>query len=506
MDLTNEKSIDTKESEIKFGTDGWRAIISQDFNFTNLTKVSIAIANFIKSNQRKELDIYKIDYTKHKDASYKVNYRDYSYGVAIGYDFRFMSEIYAQKVAEILSAFDIPVYLSEYNCSTPALSLATYKNYSAGIMITASHNPYYYNGVKYKAEYGGSSTPEMTKLIESYLKDIPNEFNNLKPKRNLIKKINFNKTYLNELLNFIDIEKIKDYVIKNNIIIVVDYMYGVLANSFRYLLNLENLIELNNNRNPYFGGKSPEPIPANLKELENVINIIGDNSIGFAFDGDGDRIFAKTKDSWLTPHEILPILALHLIKNKNWDGKLIRTLPTSTKLKRIGDYFNIETIEVPVGFKYIADLFVKENILIGGEESGGIGFKNHIPERDSLLNALFILEFLAYENLKPNELINYLHKFTKESYCYRYDWHFENIEQQQNTFNKIKNNLDLFKNILDGEIEIKDYIRIKKDDYNWIILRPSGTEPLIRVYSESITYNQAQNLINSLLNKFNIKN
>jgi phosphomannomutase len=229
--------------------------------------------------------------------------------------------------------------------------------------------------------------------------------------------------------------------------------------------------------------------------------MMGDSAIGFAFDGDGDRIFAKTKDYWITPHEILPILALHLIKNKKWDGKLVRTMPTSTKLKRIGDYFNIETIEVPVGFKYIADLFIKENILIGGEESGGIGFKNHIPERDSLLNSLFILEFLSYENIKPNQLINYLHNFTKESYCYRYDYHFENIEQQQEYFNKLKSNTDLLKTILEGEIEVKDYIRVKKDDYNWLMLRPSGTEPLIRIYSEANTFNQAKNIIDSLLNK-----
>ncbi|MGC8733445.1 MAG: hypothetical protein ACP5RD_00100 [bacterium] len=498
MDLSNQK----ESNKIKFGTDGWRAIISQDFNFDNLIKISIAIAKFIKSKERKELDIYKIDYNKYKAASYKVNYREYIQGVSIGYDFRFMSEIYANKVAEILSAFEIPVYLSNNHCSTPALSLATYKKYAAGIMITASHNPYYYNGVKYKAEYGGSSTPEMTKLIESYLNDIDNL--NLKPNYNLINYVDFNSNYLNELLSFVDLEKIKNYILKNNIIIVIDYMYGVLAKSFKQLLNLEsNLIELNNYRNPYFGGKSPEPIPSNLSELKNVIDIIGDNSIGFAFDGDGDRIFAKTKSHWVSPHEILPILALHLIKNKKWNGKLVRTLPTSTKIKRIGDYFNIETIEVPVGFKYIADLFVKENILIGGEESGGIGFKNHIPERDSLLNALFVLEFLAYENIKPNELINYLHNFTKESYCYRYDLHFESLDNQQETFNKIKNNPDILKDILDGDIEIKDYIRVKKDDYNWLVLRPSGTEPLIRIYSEASNFNKAQDLVNSLLNKIN---
>jgi phosphomannomutase len=497
MSLLNNSTKD----EIKFGTDGWRAVISKDFNFDNLTKLACAIALFIKSNERKNIEVYNIDYNNYPNASYKVNYRDYSYGVAVGYDFRFMSELYAKHVAEVLSAFEIPVYLSSYNCSTPALSLATYKNYCAGIMITASHNPYYYNGLKYKAEYGGSSTPEMTKLIEYYLANLTIN-NNLKPNYNLIKEIDFNSIYLNELLKFIDIERIKNYILKNNILIVIDYMYGVLANSFREIINLEfSIVEINNYRNPYFGGKSPEPIPSNLKELENLVNMMGDNAIGFAFDGDGDRIFAKTKDYWITPHEILPILALHLIKNKKWDGKLVRTMPTSTKLKRIGDHFNTQTIEVPVGFKYIADLFIKENILIGGEESGGIGFKNHIPERDSLLNSLFILEFLSYENIKPNQLINYLHNFTKESYCYRYDYHFESIEQQQEYFNKLKSNIDLLKTILEGEIEVKDYIRVKKDDYNWLMLRPSGTEPLIRIYSEANTFNQAKNLIDSLLNK-----
>lgn len=489
---------------IKFGTDGWRAIISKDFTIENLIKLSCAIAQLIKSKERKNLDIYHIDYNIYKEASYKVEYRDYKSGVAIGYDYRFMSEYFAQEVAKVLSSFEIPVFISQNPCSTPALSLAVYKNFAAGIMITASHNPYIYNGVKYKAEYGGSATNEMTQIIEKYLNmnNSINEINNTSSVQNINSSIDFQKEYLELLKTKVDLEKIKNFIEKNNIFVVIDYMFGVLSNSFKYLINSPNIIELNNYRNPYFGGGSPEPIPQNLSDLKKVVNIIGDNCIGFAFDGDGDRIFACNYKEWITPHEILPILALHLIKNKKWNGKVIRTLPTSTKLKRLASKFNVECIETPVGFKYIADLFIRENILIGGEESGGIGFKNHIPERDSLLNSLYIIELLADLNLNPIQLIDYLHSYTQESFCYRQDLHFKSVDEQKEKYQEILKNLNKVKSFINGNIEIRDYIKIQEDDINWIVLRPSGTEPLIRIYSEAISIQEAQEKIQKIINLF----
>ena len=486
---------------IKFGTDGWRGIISEDFTIENFQKVISAIAKTIKSEERRNIDIYKIDYDKHKQASYKAEYRDYKNGVAIGYDNRFMSEYFATKAAEILANYEIPVYLSETPCSTPALSLKTFKSLSAGIMITASHNPYIYNGVKYKAEYGGSATDQLTKLIEKFLSH--NQSTDKPNSKSPILNTNIQKEYLDLIKEKVDLERIKSFIEKNNIFVVVDYMFGTLINSFSYLINSDHIIEINNTRNPYFGGKSPEPIPSNLSNLEKIVKMLGENTIGFAFDGDGDRIFAINNKNWITPHEILPLLTLHLYKNKKWEGKAVRTLPTSTKLKRLADNLGIETIETPVGFKYIADLFVKENILIGGEESGGIGFKNHIPERDSLLNALFILEMLSIMNKKPSEILDLLHSYTGESYCYRYDLHFKSIEEQQDNYQKIIKNIEKFKDILQiKDFEIKDYIRIIENDNNWLILRPSGTEPLIRIYSESDTIQKAENIVKNVIDKF----
>ncbi|MCS7243480.1 MAG: phosphoglucomutase/phosphomannomutase family protein [Candidatus Calescibacterium sp.] len=482
---------------INFGTDGWRAIISKDFTIENLERVAVGIAKLIKSEARKNLEIYNIDYNRYPFASYKVQYRDYKSGVVVGYDHRFMSEYYAQKVAEVLTSFDIPVLLSNTPCSTPALSLKVFKNHAAGIMITASHNPYFYNGVKYKAEYGGSATNEMTKMIENFLKE---HSNSIIPKKEIIDaSISLQQEYLETIKSKIDIEKIKKFIEKNNILIVVDYMFGVLSNSFKSIINSKNIIEINNNRNPYFNGGSPEPIPQNLRDLQNITRMLGENAIGFAFDGDGDRIFAINYKEWISPHEILPLLAIHLVKNKKWHGKLIRTLPTSTKLKRLADKMGLEAIETPVGFKYIADLFVKDNILIGGEESGGIGFKNHIPERDSLLNALYIIEMLSDMNIKPIEILDYLHSFTGISYCYRKDSHFNSIEEQRENYQKFINNIEKIRNLINGTIEIRDYIKIVEDDKNWIVLRPSGTEPLIRIYSEANTLDQAEEKVNKIL-------
>ncbi|MEN3015745.1 MAG: hypothetical protein ABDH21_06825 [bacterium] len=477
---------------IKFGTDGWRAIISQDFTIENLTKVISAIAQLIKSEERRKLEIYNIDYSKYTQASYKVQYRDYTKGVAIGYDYRFMSEYFAQKTAEIISSYNIPVFLSQNPCSTPALSMKVAKNFAAGIMITASHNPYIYNGVKYKAEYGGSATDQMTKIIEKHLDQIDT---NLKPNYSIINRsLDFQQEYLENISNNIDLEKIKKFIQKNNIIVIVDYMFGVLSGSFKKILNLESIIEINNYRNPYFNGLSPEPIPQNLQELKKIVKLIGPNSIGFAFDGDGDRIFAINNQDWITPHEILPLLAIHLIKNRKWEGKVVRTISTSTKIDRLAEKFNIESIQTPVGFKYIADLFIRENILIGGEESGGIGFKNHIPERDSLLNALLILEMLADLNIHPSEVLNYLHSMTEQSSCHRKDLHFQSIDEQKYKYHKISQDPNSLKQIFEQasiQIEIKDYIKLEKDKKNWVLIRPSGTEPVIRIYSEADTYEKA---------------
>lgn len=482
---------------IKFGTDGWRAIISEDFTVCNVKKVANAIAQLVKSEERKNLDIYNIDYSKYPHSSYKVEYRDSSKGVAIGYDNRFMSEYFAQIVAEVFVSFNIPVYLSNCSCSTPALSLKVFNGLAAGIMITASHNPYYYNGIKYKAEYGGSATNEMVKNLEKFLS---NETLTEQREKSIINKSNFQEEYLENIKQKVDLEKIKNFIEKNNIMVVIDYMFGSLSNSFKNLITSNNIVEINNYRNPYFNGLSPEPIPQNLEELKKIVKMIGKNCIGFAFDGDGDRIFSINSEGWITPHEILPLLAFHLIKNKGWDGKLIRTLPTSTKLKRLGKKLGIETLETPVGFKYIADLFVRDNILIGGEESGGIGFKNHIPERDSLLNALYIIELMSEINIKPHEILSFLHSLTDESYCYRYDLHFNSVEEQKSKYELISKNIDKIKSLFNiRNIEIKDYIKIEEDDTNWIVLRPSGTEPLIRIYSESKTIDNGKEKIQKVI-------
>ncbi len=472
-----------QDKPIKFGTDGWRGIISFDLTADNLVRITQGIANYLFSEERKNLEPYK---WRKENYTYKLEYRPPEAGVVIGYDARFLSERYAELVGEVLSELGIDVTISDRMTTTPATSfLVVHKKAAAGIMITASHNPPEYNGVKIKAEYGGSALPEMTALIEKMINRPPKEIG----RKGEIRRENFEEPYLKAVSKKVDLERIAHFLTTNGITVIVDYMYGSAVGQFKKLFKdlpkvERHIIELHTERNPLFGGNPPEPIPRNLVDLEREVK--ARNAVGFAFDGDADRIAGYTPSGFLTPHDILALLVWYLGKYKGLDGKVVRTVSTSTKAARIARLLDLETVETPVGFKHICRLFITDNVLVGGEESGGIGIKGHIPERDSLLNSLLLLEFMAVTGKTLDQLLDELYEQIGYTHTRRIDIRFEDEEARERAFEKFLNSIPA--EILDlkvRNVDRKDGVKLELSDGSWILVRKSGTEPLIRLYAEA---------------------
>lgn len=458
--------------EIKFGTDGWRGIISLDFTFDNVKKVAQAIA----------------DYTKELKEEKK--------SIIVGYDNRFLSSKYAETIACILAGNGLKVYLVSESVSTPTLSLAVKeKKCSGGIMITASHNPPIYNGIKIKGSYGGSATPEIIQKIEAKLNQ--NEIKEISLEKGLssqeIEIVNIISPYLTLLKNKIMYEKIKKQKYK----IIVDTMYGTGKDIIAKILDGTNckVITLHNIDNPGFGGLTPEPLKVNLTELiEKVKQEKAD--LGLATDGDGDRIgVISSEGEFIDANHIFALLLLHLIRNKKWQGKVIKTISTSSLINAICQKYNFPSIEVPVGFKYICELMIKDDILIGGEESGGFGFKNYIPEKDGILSGLLLLEMMAIQNKSINEILKEIEGEFGQYKSSRIDLKCDFLKinklkcwLKENTPQKICNILVKEKNDLDGT-------KFILEDNSWLLLRSSGTEPLLRIYAEAKTMEKTYALL-----------
>lgn len=448
--------------EIKFGTDGWRDVIAEKFTFANLAKVTDAYAFYMA----KKYDLPRI---------------------IIGYDNRFLSDKYADFVANRLKEYGFIIYIFDKAVPTPIVSYGiVHCKLNGGIMITSSHNPYYYNGFKIKNENGAGATPDLTKKIEELIKK-PEKINKKKGKLELI---NLDKEYLADIKRLIDINLIK----KSNMKIVIDYMHGSAMGYLKKIFgNYDRLFEINNYRDPLFGGITPEPIKKNLLNAEKEVKKLKAD-IGLVLDGDGDRMaFIDDRGMFTTTHKALVFVLLHHIKNKNNKIKFAKTISGTSLLNILTKENNVELFETPVGFKYIAEMMQKDKTIIGGEESGGIGFGYFMPERDGILSNLMILEFLAKEGKKPSQVIKELHKKYGNFLYDRIDLVFKEKERDL-IINKVK------------QIERKGTIRGKKitninkldgikyfmGDNEWVLFRFSGTEPLLRIYSEAPSIKDVQ--------------
>lgn len=450
---------------IKFGTDGWRGKIADDFTFENVRRVAQAIINFIKRSGQKEKRL------------------------VVGYDNRFLSKEYAEEVAGVAASNDVPVFLSDRSLPSPVLSFAVKTMKAAGgVMITASHNPPEYNGIKFKAHYAGSALKTITNKIEEELKlikkpDIPEKLPETE-----IKRSDFKKAYINDLKRLIDFELIK----KSNAKVVVDPMHGSGIGYFKEILEPLGLevIEVNSNPDPLFGGISPEPLPKNLEELISQTKELGlkypdDLVIGIALDGDGDRISAVDPTGvFINPHNIFSILLKHLIENKKWKGEVVRTFNVTKLIDKLCEKYGLKLHETPIGFKYICELMLKRDILVGGEESGGIGVKNHIPERDAIVVGLMLLEAQAIARKNIGQMLKDLFREFGE---YSYDRNDIRLDQDKASefLSKLKEAPPKkFCNKEIKEVLDLDGVKLVFDDESWILFRASGTEPLLRIYAE----------------------
>ncbi len=455
---------------IKFGTDGWRAIIAKDYTFKNLSIITQAAARWI------------------------VDKKVTTNGVVIGYDARFMSRNFAEHVATVFCAMEIPVRISSSISPTPAVSWAAHHYEAVGIVITASHNPAHYNGFKIKAPFGGSATPDQITGVESRLRHYDSSLQ-IRPfrdclKTGIIREISLTKQYLNVIREKIDIEAIKN----SNIHIGHDAMFGSGMGTIKNLLG-DQVYELHNEINPSFKGIAPEPIENNLKEFSEFIPK-NNCQIGIANDGDADRIALFDENgSIVDSHRILSLLVKYLHKEKGLSGTIVKTFSTTDMLNKQAKAYGLPIEVTPIGFKYIAELIVNGDVIAGGEESGGLSVKGHLPERDGIYIGLLMTEMMVKSGKKLSELVQELFdEFGVHAY-HRNDLHTEESKKQAMIeFCKDKK-LTEIAGLKVVDWQFTDGIKQIMEDESWLLVRPSGTEPVLRIYAEASTAEQAKKLV-----------
>jgi phosphomannomutase len=451
------------DQEIKFGTDGWRGIIADDFTFDNVRRVAGAIA------------------------SYVLKYEDAAHGVVIGYDTRFASQRAAQVAADVIAGAGIPVKLADDYTPTPAVSYAVKTNGAAGgVMITSSHNPWNWNGVKFKGKFGGSATPDIMKRVEEELRA------GVMPRgaKAAIENVDLKTAYIAAVCGFADLNLIGKAKLK----VAIDSMFGsgrgILAGIFRER-GVQH-ITIREELNPLFPGINPEPIEPHIALLQQtVVNEKCD--AGLATDGDADRIGAVAEDgSFVDSHKIFCVLLRWLLERKKWSGDVVRGFNTTRMLDRIAAKHGRKLYETQIGFKYIADLMMEHDILIGGEESGGIGYSRFLPERDGILNCLLLANAMAEEGKPLGQLVADLQRDFGPHYYGRRDLHIPE-EIKQNAIQRARSESTkslgrygvLKKESLDGIKFFLDAPTNGNGGEAWILFRASGTEPLLRAYAEA---------------------
>ncbi len=465
--------------EIKFGTDGWRGIIALDFTFENVCRVAKAVVAYLKSEDRPKLKMY---------SDWKAPLRGPEKGVVIGYDRRFMSGKFARAFAEEVSKYGVPVFLSKDPVPTPAVSYGVLKREAAlGIMITASHNPPEYNGIKLKPEYGGPALPEVTALVEKLL-DGDVKASSPAP----IELVDMKRDYVESLKRRVSLQLLRKLHVK----VMVDPMYGsgtgVLSGILESLgLSVE---EIHTELNPYFGGIHPEPIPPYTDELSRKVKEAREN-VGIVLDGDADRIgVIDEHGNFVNPHQVFALLMKHLIEDRGKRGSVVWTCSLGREPEKLAQKYGIEHHITPVGFKHICEYILQDGVLLGGEESGGFGFVEHLPERDGSMSALLLLEMMAKRQKSVKELLDELYKDFGPYYYKRIDLKLEKklpLESLKSLVEKICDAL--------GEKPVRvdriDGFKLHFSDESWLLVRPSGTEPLLRLYSQAPSWERLEEIL-----------
>jgi phosphomannomutase len=457
---------------IKFGTDGWRAVIADGYTFANLERVAQAYADYLQTQPGG------------------------SRLVVVGYDRRFMAEHFARRAAQIMAGNGFEAALFDQDVPTPLVSWAVREQGArGGIVITASHNPADFNGFKIKAPWGGSASPETTAQVEELVDKNPPRRADFDAAAHRLTLSDAEATYRRQIESYVDLERLRAHAGR----VIVDPMHGaggVWTESFLRggALQCETIRAY---RDPLFGGVAPEPIDRNLGPLKARVKETG-ALIGLATDGDADRLGAVNElGETMTMHEVVPLLLLHLARVRGWTGGVVRTFSQSVLTKRIGEAHGLKVYETPIGFKYIADLFQREDILIGAEESGGIGLKNHLPERDGILNSLLLLEAVVMSGQTPSEMVKAMHREFGEFYFGRRDLHCEVQQGKALAAQLAENSPGQLAGYSTNQVQAVDGTKLIFDDESWLLFRQSGTEPVLRIYSEATSKEKVNALLDA---------
>jgi len=474
-------------TNIKFGTSGWRARIAEDFTYNNLKRISHAIAKHIKQN--KEYGVKGEEYClylKNKKVS-----PPQMPCVVIGYDTRYLSEVYARIVAEALIAENIPVVFSKSEAPTPVVAWQVLNNNAiGGVMITASHNPPQYNGLKWTPFWGGPATVEITSDIENFISSVTNaDIDKSIPFKQgtftkLVKESDFRLSYFNQIKSLIDYKVISRAKLK----IACDYNHGAARSYLGDILEKANakIIHLRKDRDVMFQGKSPDTDENNLAELSSVVKK-NKLHLGLATDGDADRFGIIDSDgTWISPNALLAAILHHLVTYKGMQGKVARSVMTSSFVDAVAKYHGLEVRETPVGFKYIGNFLRTGQYLLGGEESAGLSIMGHVPEKDGICACLLVAEMVAVNRTNLKTIIQRLNKKVGIFLNRRLNISVKNMYMLENLIERLKSNPPL-KIAGDSVWRINDMDGFKfiLKDGSWLGLRPSGTEPLVRIYAES---------------------
>jgi phosphomannomutase len=463
LTASSEHTEASSATPIKFGTDGWRAIIADDFTFANVRRVAGAIASYVLKHEQAER------------------------GIIVGYDTRFGSPRFARAAAEVLSQAGIPVKLADDYVPTPAVSYAVKSTGAAGgVVITSSHNPFNWNGVKFKAKFGGSATPAIMKVIEQETAAAAMP----QGSRASIEEVDLRSAYIRAVSRFADLDLIAGAKFK----FAIDSMHGsgrgVLAQIFSE--RGIDFVAIRQDVNPLFPGINPEPIEPHVRLLQETVAREKCHA-GFATDGDADRIGAVAEDgSFVDAHKIFAVLLDWLLRRKQWPGEVVRAFNTTRMLDRIAARHGRKLNECPIGFKHIADLMMDREVMIGGEESGGIGYSRYLPERDGILNSLLLANVLADEKKPLGEIVSRLQMEYGPHYYGRRDLHIDD---------QLKNGA-ITRARAEGTTRLGSYGVLRKEGLDgikffldastngngaepWVLFRASGTEPLLRIYAEA---------------------
>src|SRR5579883_2264940 len=462
-------------NDIQFGTDGWRGVIGDGFIFANVRRVAEAAARYVCAKGEAER------------------------GLVVGYDTRFLSPESACVAAEAIASAGIPVILADRPTPTPAISFAVVAHRTAGaIVVTASHNPYRWNGIKFKASYGGSAAPGIVQEIENHLADSDQVWTSKIPRKAArIDTLDLISPYLQRLKALVNLERIRSSGLR----FAIDPMYGAARGLISQLFTEVGIpcLEIHGEHNPLFPGLNPEPIEPHVEELRRAI-VQNRCHAGLATDGDADRVGAvDMSGAMIDSHKIFSILLRHLVEDLGRRGEVVRTFSTTKMIDKIAQKYGLPLHVTPIGFKYIAELMLKRDILIGGEESGGIAVRGHLPERDGGLNSLYLADIIAQREQNLGELVRELEEEFGPHYYRRVDMEIDKADAHH-VVEQVRNGA--LRSVADCKVlslDDRDGVKMILGDSTWVLVRTSGTENVLRLYAEAPSREKVAALIDSIV-------